>query len=98
MKSILLRVQDDDSLDIRLPTALSLTRATEGHLRRLHVTPIEAYMAMPRLGGSSAWNPLSASVIVQQLSWSRKWASHLAPIRATRSWCLLGRSCLADER
>lgn len=51
MKSILLYVQDDDSLDDRLQTALSLTRATNGHLRCLHVTPVEAYVAMDTFGG-----------------------------------------------
>lgn len=51
MKSILLHIQDDDSLDIRLQTALSLARAAEGHLRCLHVTPIEAYVAFDGFGG-----------------------------------------------
>lgn len=51
MKSILLHVQDDDSLDNRLQTALSLARATNGHLRCLHVTPVEAYAAMDTFGG-----------------------------------------------
>ena len=45
MKSILLHVQDDNSLETRLQTALSLARATGGHLHCLHVTPIEAYVA-----------------------------------------------------
>jgi nucleotide-binding universal stress UspA family protein len=51
MKSILLHVQDDGTLDNRLQTALSLTRATGGHLRCLHVTPVEAYVAMDTFGG-----------------------------------------------
>lgn len=51
MKSILLHVQDDDSLDSRLQTALSLTRAAEGHLCCLHVTSIEAYVAFDGFGG-----------------------------------------------
>jgi len=51
MKSILLHVQDDDSLDSRLQAALSLARAAEGHLRCLHVTPIEAYVAFDGFGG-----------------------------------------------
>lgn len=52
MKSILLHIQDDDSLDSRLQTALSLTRATGGHLSCLHVTPIEAYVAFDTFGGA----------------------------------------------
>lgn len=51
MKSILLHVQDDESLDSWLQTALSLTRATSGHLSCLHVTPIEAYVAFDTFGG-----------------------------------------------
>ncbi len=51
MKSILLHVQDDESLDSRLQTALSLTRASDGHLSCLHVTPIEAYVAFDTFGG-----------------------------------------------
>jgi hypothetical protein len=51
MKSILLHVQDDDSLDNRLQTALALARGTEGHVRCLHVTPVEAYVAMDTFGG-----------------------------------------------
>ena len=51
MKCILLHVQDDESLDSRLQTALSLTRASDGHLSCLHVTPIEAYVAFDTFGG-----------------------------------------------
>lgn len=51
MKSILLHVQDDASVDSRLQTALSLTRASAGHLSCLHVTPIEAYVAFDAFGG-----------------------------------------------
>lgn len=52
MKSILLHVQDDESLDSRLQTALSLTRAASGHLSCLHVTPVEAYVAFDNFGGA----------------------------------------------
>jgi len=51
MKTILLHVQDDDSLDSRLQAALALTRASGGHLSCLHVTPIEAYVAFDSFGG-----------------------------------------------
>jgi nucleotide-binding universal stress UspA family protein len=51
MKSILLHVQDDDALDNRLQTALSLARGTAGHVRCLHITPVEAYVAMDMFGG-----------------------------------------------
>lgn len=51
MKSILLHVQDDESLNCRLETALALARASGGHLSCLHVTPIEAYVAFDTFGG-----------------------------------------------
>jgi nucleotide-binding universal stress UspA family protein len=50
-KSILLHIQDDKSLDSRLETALALARASGGHIRCLHITPIEAYVAFDTFGG-----------------------------------------------
>jgi nucleotide-binding universal stress UspA family protein len=51
VKSILLHVQNDTSLDLRMDTALSLARACDAHLSCLHVTPIEAYVAFDGFGG-----------------------------------------------
>jgi len=51
VKTILLHVQDDSSLDQRLQSALSLARSCEAHLSCLHVTPIEAYVAFDSFGG-----------------------------------------------
>jgi len=51
IKTILLHIQNDTSLDARIDAALSLARATSSHLRCLHVTPIEAYVTMDSLGG-----------------------------------------------
>ena len=51
IKTILLHVQNDARLEVRLQVALSLARATGAHLRCLHVTPIQAYVAMDSLGG-----------------------------------------------
>ena len=45
VKTILLHVQNDESLDGRIQAALSLARACEAHLSCLHITPIEAYVA-----------------------------------------------------
>lgn len=56
MKTILLHVQDDKSLESRLETALSLARACEAHLSCLHVTPIEAYVAFDSFGGVFVMN------------------------------------------
>jgi nucleotide-binding universal stress UspA family protein len=51
MRSILLHVEDDPSLEARMQTALSLARATSGHVTCLHATPIEAYVAFDSFGG-----------------------------------------------
>lgn len=51
VKTILLHVQNDKALDQTLETALSLARACEAHLTCLHVTPIQAYVAMDSFGG-----------------------------------------------
>ena len=51
IKTILLHIQNDASLEARLRTALSLARATGAHLRCLHVTPIEAYVTTDSFGG-----------------------------------------------
>lgn len=51
IKSILLHVQNDASLEHRMQNALSLARACGAHLSCLHVTPIEAYVAFDSFGG-----------------------------------------------
>ena len=51
VKTILLHVQSDEALDLRLQNALSLARAASAHLSCLHVTPIEAYVAFDNFGG-----------------------------------------------
>ena len=51
IKTILLHVQNDANLEARLQVALVLARATGAHLRCLHVTPIEAYVATGGFGG-----------------------------------------------
>jgi nucleotide-binding universal stress UspA family protein len=49
-KSILVHLEDSDSVGVRLETALSLARASSAHLQCLHVTPIEAYVALDSFG------------------------------------------------
>jgi nucleotide-binding universal stress UspA family protein len=51
VKTILLHVQNDEAIGQTLETALSLARACEAHLDCLHVTPIQAYVAMDSFGG-----------------------------------------------
>ncbi len=50
MRSILLHVEDLESLETRMQAALSLGRATNGHVTCLHATPIEAYVAFDAFG------------------------------------------------
>lgn len=56
VKTILVHVQNDDSLHERMETALSLARACGAHLNCLHVTPIEAYVAFDSFGGVFVMN------------------------------------------
>lgn len=51
IKSILVHVQDDRSVDRRVEAALSIARACNAHLSCLHVTPVEAYVAFDGFGG-----------------------------------------------
>lgn len=56
MKTILLHVQNDDSLGDRLESALAIARACSGHLNCLHVTPNEAHVAFDSFGGLFVMN------------------------------------------
>lgn len=51
MKSVMVHISDDDAMDSRLQTALDITRANNGHLICLHVTPVSAYTAFDGFGG-----------------------------------------------
>jgi nucleotide-binding universal stress UspA family protein len=55
-KSILVHVQNDETVDDRLETALSLARAYSAHVECLHVTPIQAYVAYEGFGGVFVMN------------------------------------------
>lgn len=50
-KTIVVHVQDDETLKGRIEAALSLARAYRAHLNCIHVTPIEAYVAFDSFGG-----------------------------------------------
>lgn len=52
VKSFLVHIQNEQFLDQKLETALSLARACDAHLSCLHVTPIEAYVAFDNFGGA----------------------------------------------
>lgn len=51
VKTILLHVQNDMSLDRTLETSLSLARACGAHLSCVHITPVQAYVAFDSFGG-----------------------------------------------
>lgn len=52
MKSLLLHVQDDPGMEARLQAALSIARATSGHVSCLHVTPLSLYIASDGITGA----------------------------------------------
>lgn len=62
VKTILLHVQSDKSLDVRVETALALARACEAHLSCVHITPIEAYVAFDSFGGVFVMNDVIKAV------------------------------------
>lgn len=51
VKTILLQIQNDSSLDSRIEAALSLARACSAHVSCIHVRPVEAYLASDGFGG-----------------------------------------------
>ena len=50
LKTILLQIQNDSSLDVSLEAALSLARASSAHLSCVHATPVQAYIMSNRYG------------------------------------------------
>jgi nucleotide-binding universal stress UspA family protein len=52
MKSIMVHIQDDLGMEARLQAALSIARATSGHVSCLHVTPISLYIASDGITGA----------------------------------------------
>lgn len=55
-KTILIHVQNDETVNTRLETALALARAYSAHIECLHVTPIQAYVAFDSFGGVFVMN------------------------------------------
>ena len=51
MKTILLHVQDDARVDVRVENALAIARAADAHLDVLHVTPADAEAVFESFGG-----------------------------------------------
>jgi nucleotide-binding universal stress UspA family protein len=65
-KTILVHLQDDESLSKRIETGLSLARAYRAHLSCLHVTPIEAYVAFDSFGGVFVMNSVIKALDEQE--------------------------------
>ena len=66
IRTILLHVQDDPSLDSRIENALVLARSCSAHLSCLHVVPIEAYVAFDQVGGLFVMNDVMKALDEQQ--------------------------------
>ena len=66
VKTILLHVQNQESLDRTLETAISFARACEAHLECLHVTPIQAYVAFDSFGGVFFMNDVFQAIEKEQ--------------------------------
>ena len=54
MKTILLHVQDDPRVDVRVENALALARACDAHLEVLHVSPDDVAAMFESFGGVEA--------------------------------------------
>ena len=62
LKTILVHIQDDSSLDQRVEAGLTLARAAGAHLSCLHVTPPQIYAATDHFGGIFAINDLTRAL------------------------------------
>ena len=52
IRSILFHIHEDEGLEARLQSALSLARACSAHIHLLHVVPVEAYTVIDAYGGT----------------------------------------------
>jgi len=84
VKTILLHVQNDASLEQRLENALALARACEAHLSCLHVTPIEAYVAFDSFGGVFVMNDVIKALDKEEAALRSRMEDHLK--REDVSW------------
>ena len=104
-KTILVHVQDDETVDDRLEAALSLARAYRAHIECLHVTPIQAYVAYEGFGGVFVMNKVIDALEQQEKALRAKIEAKLA--NEDVSWTysqatgdvanqLIGHAALAD--
>ena len=62
VKTILVHIQNDKSLESRLETALAIARSCGAHLSCVHITPIEAYVAFDSFGGVFVMNDVIKTI------------------------------------
>jgi nucleotide-binding universal stress UspA family protein len=105
IKTILLHVQNEESLGRTLETALSLARACKAHLSCLHVTPIQAYVAFDSFGGVFVMNDVFKAIEGEEKLLKDRIQSELANEDVTWDYTqstgdvpgqLIGRAALAD--
>ena len=65
-KTIIVHIQDDETLKGRIEAALSLARAYRAHLNCVHVTPVEAYVAFDSFGGVFVMNSVMEALDEQE--------------------------------
>lgn len=105
LKSILVHLHDDGSLEHRLEAALSLARPTSAHLTCIHVTPPEAYVASDKLGGVFVMESIMEAVDEQEANLRARLEAKLRSedvtwdydeITGDVSSALIGRAALVD--
>jgi nucleotide-binding universal stress UspA family protein len=105
VKTILVHVQDDASLDQRIEAALSLARSASAHLSFIHVTPVQAYVAFDSFGGVFVMNDVIKALDEQEAKLSSRIREQLRSedvswdyeqVTADIASTLIARAALAD--
>jgi nucleotide-binding universal stress UspA family protein len=105
VKSILVHIQNDESVDERLETALSLARACDAHLSCVHITPIEAYVAFDSFGGIFVMNDVIKTLDEEERQLREKIENELrtedvswdyTQMTGSVPWQIIRQSALAD--
>ena len=78
IKSILFHVHDDDRLEARLQSALSLARACSAHIQFLEVVPVEAYTVVDTYGGIFTSSEIVAALEEQANKVRARLENHLS--------------------
>ena len=68
MKTILLHIENEDDLTVRIENGLSLARAASAHLSCLRVTPVEAFVSFDSFGGVFVMSNVMAALDKQEQS------------------------------